>query len=111
MLARSGYALSGALIGSTKKRKAPLRRGFSFHARNPVMQINDEVMLAHAIELRDEIASGRFDGERSRTLAKILGLWLEAAKTKVEAGKAADEATVKKIDKVYREIQRRFAAH
>ena len=75
------------------------------------MQITDEVMLAHAIELRDEIASGQFDGDRSRTLAKILGLWLDAAKMNVEAGQMNDEATVKKIDKVYYEIQRRFAAH
>jgi hypothetical protein len=63
-------------------------------------------MLAHAIELRDEIAAGRFVSERSRRLAQILGYWVDAAKAQ-----EPDDATVKKVDDVYREIQRRFAAH
>lgn len=85
------------------------------------------VLLARALQLRDAVAAGRFDGEDSRFAASMLGAWLEIAREQLEyerlrregevpplelfEGEPPNEEMVNRIELVYREIEHRLSAH
>lgn len=91
------------------------------------MQKPEVILLARALHLRDQVAAGRFLDVDSRFAANILGAWLQFAKERLEYeqlrrrgevllqdsldGEPPDEEMVYWIERVYREIERRSAAH
>lgn len=86
------------------------------------------MLLAQAIRIRDELAAGRFHDADCRFAANFVGDWLESAEDRLECerlfreGKVPrvlddfqdeppDEEMVFWIERIYREIEHRLAAH
>lgn len=85
------------------------------------------ILLARAIQIRNDVAAGRFLDVDSRFAANVLGAWLEFAKERLEyeqllragavppvdsfEGEPPDEEMVLWIERVYGEIERRLNAH
>jgi hypothetical protein len=91
------------------------------------MQKPEVLLLARAIQIRDQVAAGRFLDVDSRFAANILGAWLQFAKERLEyeqlrrqgevpprdflEDEPPDEEMVFWIERIYREIEHRLAAH
>jgi hypothetical protein len=90
-----------------------------------------EIMLQNAISLKADVFGGNVN-ETSRTLAKILGVWLEASKNQLEYLRLREDGEVRKhkffetpdpeatlddadtvarIEAIYQEIEGRLSAH
>ena len=91
------------------------------------MPRTEVVLLARAIQLREAVAAGRFDGADCRFAANTLGAWLQLARERLEyerlrkegeivpievlEGELPDEEMVNRIELVYKEIEHRLTAH
>jgi hypothetical protein len=58
------------------------------------MPRTEVVSLARAIQLRDAVAAGRFDGADSRFAANMLGVWLELARERLEYERLRKEGEI-----------------
>jgi hypothetical protein len=76
------------------------------------METTEAEMFERALLLRADIVAGRLHGVNSRFAANILGAWLKVVREELAVdGELFDEETISRIERVYRDIEHRLAAH